>query len=121
MPVVRDFMISFDSKRIMFGPLLQPLRGFVYAVVLWQFRPFILSQKKGWLYIWSLFIGFAIIGPSAAAPGSMEGLIYTKLPLYFHFVGMPEILSQTLAFSVLLFYWDRKSELQAKKYKTKLN
>lgn len=114
MPIVRDLMISFDSKWIMYGPLLQPVRGFVYAIVLWPFRPFILSKEKGWLYIWSLFIGFAIIGPTAASPGSMEGLIYTKLPLYFHFVGMPEMLSKTFAFSTLLFYWDKRSEIRNK-------
>jgi hypothetical protein len=110
MPVVNGFMRSFNSKWVLCGPLFQPLRGLVYALGLWPFRTFILSKKHGWLYIWSLFVVFAIIGTSGAAPGSMEGIIFTQLPLWFHFIGMPEILLQTLAFSLLLFYWDRRNE-----------
>jgi hypothetical protein len=52
----------------------------------------------------------AMTSTALAAPGSTEGIIFTQLPLWFHFIGMPEILLQTLAFSLLLFYWDRRNE-----------
>lgn len=45
---------------------------------------------------------------AGAAPGSIEGFIYTKLPLWYHLGYLPDILLQTLAFSVLLFTWERK-------------
>lgn len=111
-PIIEDFMRPFDSKWVLIGPLLQPLRGMLYALALWPFRSFLMSKKHGWLYIWSLFVFFAIIGTCGPAPGSMEGMIFTKLPLYFHLVGMPEIILQTLAFSILLFLWDRKKQLE---------
>ncbi|MCG0274782.1 MAG: hypothetical protein L5655_01285 [Thermosediminibacteraceae bacterium] len=34
-------------------------------------------------------------------------MVYTKLPLWFHFFGLPEILGQTLVFSVLLYIYMR--------------
>jgi hypothetical protein len=42
------------------------------------------------------------------APGSIEGAIYTTLPLPFHMFGLPEVLGQSLAFSVCLVGWYRR-------------
>ena len=53
----------------MAGPLLQPLRGLIFAVALWPMRNALLSMERGWLAIWGLFVGFAILGTAAAAPG----------------------------------------------------
>lgn len=39
------------------------------------------------------------------APCSIEGLLYSQLPLSFHLIGLPEILLQTLAFSLLTVWW----------------
>ncbi len=41
-------------------------------------------------------------GNPRGGPGSLEGAAYTRLPLWFHLIGMPEILLQTLAFSLLV-------------------
>ena len=39
----------------------------------------------------------------------MEGVIYSKLPLWYHLMGLPEIGLQTLAFSVVLLRWERRA------------
>jgi len=107
-PVVNQFMRPYDSEIVMFAPLLQIFRGLIYAVFFYPFMGFFHSKKMGWLYMWSIFVMVGIIGTPAAAPGSLEGLIFTQLPLHFHFVGYPEILTQTLVFSVWVYYWDKK-------------
>ncbi len=106
------FMRPIDSGWIVAGPFLQPLRGLILATALWPFRQLILEKKKGWLYIWGLFVAFGILSPPAAAPCSIEGVIYSKLPLWYHLMGLPEIMLQTLAFSLVLFNWERNN-LQA--------
>ncbi|HEQ72096.1 MAG TPA: hypothetical protein ENN69_06370, partial [Spirochaetia bacterium] len=65
-------------------------------------------MRYGWLVLWALFLGIGILGTPAAAPSSMEGLLYSRLPLSFHLLGLPEVTLQTLGFSVLLFVWVRK-------------
>ena len=32
-------------------------------------------------------------------------MIYTTLPTWFHFIGLPEVLIQSLLLSFLTFYW----------------
>lgn len=49
-----------------------------------------------------LFIVIGIIGTPAASPSSIEGVIYSKMPIWFHFFGLPEVLIQTLIFSILI-------------------
>ena len=35
--------------------------------------------------------------------------LYSKLPLWYHLIGLPEIMLQTLSFSFLLLAWERQS------------
>ena len=101
-------MKPVTSMWIAAGPALQIFRGILFALVLWPFRKIILFEKYGWLKLWLLFVGLAILGTAGASPGSFEGIIYSKLSLHEHFTGLPETLLQTLLFSVLLFYWYKK-------------
>jgi hypothetical protein len=102
-----QYMRSFDSPWIAAGPILQCIRGLLFGLVLWPVRALWLDEPNGWLRIWLLFIGLAILGPTAAAPSSIEGVIYTNLPLSSHLLGLPETCIQTLLFSVLLQRWYR--------------
>jgi len=104
---IRDFMRPVDSPFVLAGPMLQPLRGLVLALGVWPLRGFLLEHRRGWLVLWGVFLAFGILGPPGAAPCSMEGVIYSKLPLWFHLMGLPEIGLQTLAFSVVLLRWER--------------
>lgn len=101
-PVIRDYYRPFGSVSNYIGPLIQIARGALFGVVLLPFRKVMEESRYGWLYVWALFVGVGILGTPAAAPSSIEGLVYTRLPTWFHLIGFPEILSQTLAFSLLL-------------------
>jgi hypothetical protein len=101
-------MRPMNSPWVALGPALQPLRGLVFALALFPFRRVFLEEKRGWLWLWGLFLGLAILSPAGPSPGSIEGLIYTKLSLTSHLRGLPEVMSQTLALSALLVAWHRK-------------
>lgn len=106
--IIRDFMRPIDASSAFLGPLVQPLRGLLIAIGLWPIRRTIVENKRGWLIVWGIFVLFGILGTPAAAPSSLEGVIYSKLPLWYHLIGLPEILLQTLAFSFILVWWERR-------------
>jgi hypothetical protein len=99
-PVIRDYMRDFGSVSLFVGPLVQILRGLIVAAVLLPFRGR-LAERRGWLWLWLLLLGIAILSTAAAAPSSIEGVVYTRLPLWYHLIGLPEMLLQTFLFSVV--------------------
>jgi hypothetical protein len=110
LPIIKDFMRPLDSPYVLAGPFLQPIRGFLLALVIWPIRNIFLERKHGALILWSIFLVFGILATPAAAPCSIEGVIYSKLPLWFHCMGLIEITLQTLSFSFLLIWWTKKSQ-----------
>ena len=118
-PVVCDYFRTFDGAASAAGPFIQISRGLLYGLILIPLIDFI-KQKSGWLKLWLLFLGIGIIGAPAAAPSSIEGVVYSKLPLAFHFVGLPEICSQTLLFSVLVYRHLNSAEEKSEKSKNLL-
>jgi hypothetical protein len=104
-PTVSQFMRQTSEKIVMAGPLFQPLRGLIFGLVIYLLREVFLQRRRGWLLLWATLVGIGILSTYGAAPGSIEGVIYTKLPLSFHLNGLPETLVQSLVFSGLLFYW----------------
>ena len=118
-PVVCDYFRTFDGAASATGPFIQIIRGLLYGLILIPLIDFI-KQKSGWLKLWLLFVGIGIIGAPAAAPSSIEGVVYSKLPFAFHFVGLPEICSQTLLFSVLVYRHLNSAEEKSEKSKNLL-
>ena len=102
---ISQYMRPTTDRIVMAGPLFQPVRGLLLGVILYFLRESFFQRPKGWLPLWATLVVVGILSPYGAAPGSIEGLIYTKLPLYFHIKGLPEVLIQTLLFSAVLFYW----------------
>ena len=93
---------------VMSSTLFQLIRGAIIAVGIFSFREKLFKSKYGWLFLWGLLVTLSILAPAGAAPGSIEGFIYTKLPLWYHLGYLPDIMLQTLSFSILLFTWERK-------------
>lgn len=106
--ILSVYMRPTSSPWIAAGPALNVFRGIMFGIILWFFKDSFFETKNGWLKLWVIFIGFAILGTAAAAQGSFEGMIYSRLPLRLHLSGMPEVFIQTGMFSVLLSYWNRK-------------
>lgn len=101
-PVIGDYYLPYGSVDVVASTALQALRGALFGVVLLPARGVLAASRWGWLWLWAVFVVIGILGTPAAAPSSFEGLLYTRLPLWFHALGLPEMLLQTLAFSVLV-------------------
>ena len=101
-----SFMRPTSDPLVALGPALQPMRGILFALAFYPLREILFGRKNGWLIIWLLLVSLGIFSTFAAAQGSVEGLIYTKLPLADHFSGgMLEVLGQSFLLSAGLYYW----------------
>jgi len=103
-----SFMKPLDSPWVALGPGLQIFRGIIFALVLWPFKSIFLDEKKGWLKIWMLFIGLSILSTFGPALGSIDGFIYTTVPIKQQLIFLPELLFQSFLLSFCIFYWYRK-------------
>jgi hypothetical protein len=104
-PSMAGFMRPYNSVWVMLGPLFQPLRGILFALALYPLRENLFNRKYGWLIIWGLLAIIGIFSTYGPTPGSIEGMLYTRVPLWAHLRGLPEVLLQSLAYALALYYW----------------
>ena len=107
-PPFSYLMKPVDSSWVAMGPVLQVIRGLVFPMALWFFKGNFLYIRYGWLRLWGLIFGLSVLSTVGPAPGSIEGFIYTKIPVISQLKGYVEVLPQTLVFSLLVFYWYEK-------------
>ncbi len=98
-------MRPMNSPWVMAGPLFQPLRGLVFASVFYPLRDKLFGVKRGWLLMSWILIAVGIISTFAAASGSIEGVIYTPVPILGQLRGWLEVVPQAILLSALLCYW----------------
>jgi hypothetical protein len=85
------FYRDIDSPIVSLGGgLLQILRGFIVALIIFPLRKTFLEEKYGLLKLALVIFGFSIVSTYAAAITSIEGLIYLKVPFIYHIKGIPE-------------------------------
>ena len=109
-PPLSDYMRPITDPRVMAGPLMQPIRGLLFASVLFPLRGALFERPRGWLVLWWLLAGVGILSTFGPAPSSIEGVIYTQLSLRDHMFGLPETVAQTFMFAALLTFWVRHPE-----------
>lgn len=102
---LNQLMRPFDDPWVMAGPILQPIRGLLFGGVFYLLREVIFDKNKGWVILWATLLGIGIVGTFGPTPGSLEGLIYTTLPLDLQLRGLPEVVLQSLLLSLVLVYW----------------
>lgn len=120
-PELATIMRSTDSPWVMAGPLFQFIRGPLLALALYPFRKIIIEGRWGWLKLWGVLWVLTGIGAVTAGVGSIEGIVYTKLPLNYHFIGLPEVTLQMLVFSWVLFIWERRVDSKLSKQNYNIN
>ncbi len=103
--LLSNFMRQIDDPLVMAGPLFQPIRGLLFAVVFYLLRDVLFGRKNGWLIMWVLLVFVGILSTFGPSPGSIEGMIYTKLPFGDQVKGWPEVMIQALLIALLLTYW----------------
>jgi hypothetical protein len=109
-PVLSSLMRQTDDPLVQAGVLFQPIRGVLFGVVFYLLRDVLFRQKNGWLVAWITLVVVGIISTFGTAPGSIEGLIYTKARFDGLSGGGLEVLSQSFLLSVLVFYWVRNPD-----------
>lgn len=104
-PVVSQLMRQTTHPLIAAGPAFQLLRGFLFGIVFFALRDVVFTSKRGWLTLWLVLAIVGIFAPFAAAPSSIEGMLYTVLPMWFHIVNFPEIFIQSGLLAWLTHFW----------------
>ena len=109
-PALSSLMRQTDDPLVQAGVLFQPIRGVLFGLVFYLLRDVLFRQKNGWLIMWITLVVIGIISTFGTAPGSIEGLIYTKASFSGVWGGGVEVLFQSFLLSVLVYYWVRHPE-----------
>jgi hypothetical protein len=107
-PEMACWMRPTDDPWVMLGLLFQPIRGLIFGLAFLPIKDTLFGKKFGWLITWWLLIALGILSTFGPAPGSVEGMIYTILP-----VGVTtylEVVVQALLLSGILYYWVNNPE-----------
>jgi hypothetical protein len=105
-PATAAYMRQTSDPIVALGPALQPIRGVLFAVVFYLLRDSLFGRKHGWLIMWAMLALLGIFSTFGPASGSVEGLIYTTIPASEQLSGgLLEVLTQSLLFAALLYYW----------------
>jgi len=103
-------MRPYTSAWVMAGPLFQPIRGLLFALVFYPLRKCLFGRRNGWLLMGWMLIALGILGTFGPAAGSIEGMIYTPAPILSQLRGWWEVVGQALLLSALLCYWVNHAE-----------
>ena len=98
------FMRPTSDPITAFGPLFQPIRGLIFALAFYPLREPLFGKKNGWLVMWWVLVALGILSTFGPAPASIEGMIYTTLPLPT-LSSYVEVVPQAFLLSGMLFYW----------------
>lgn len=104
-PIVSASLRQTDHPMVTAGPLFQVLRGFLFGIVFYALRDDFFARRRGWATVWLVLIIVGILSPFSAAPGSIEGVVYSTLPLWFHVMSLPELFVQSFLLAFLTYYW----------------
>jgi len=104
-PTVAIALRQTDDPLVTAGPLFQVLRGFLFGIAFYALRDAIFPKRRGWLTLWLVLLIVGIISPFSSAPGSIEGIVYSTLPMWFHLMSLPELIIQSFLLAFLTHYW----------------
>lgn len=104
-PTVAAALRQTDHPLVTAGPLFQVLRGILFGIAFYALRDLIFLKRGGWLTLWLVLLIVGIFSPFSSAPGSIEGVVYSTLPMWFHLMSLPEIIIQSFLLAFLTHYW----------------
>jgi hypothetical protein len=106
----RYFMRPTTDIRVRAGIFFQPLRGILLGIAFGVLRQSLFIQSNGWLLIWITLLCLSILGTFGPTLASIEGMVFSKIPLRTQLIGFPEILAQSFLLSFIVFHWVRSPE-----------
>jgi hypothetical protein len=104
-PPLSYLMRPTTDPIVMAGALFQPIRGVLFALAFYPLRSILFDTPRGWLTLWWLLLALGVFSTFGPAFGSVEGLIYTTLPIGAQLLGLWEVVLQSLLFSFILCHW----------------
>ena len=104
-PSMHGLMRQTDDPLVAAGPLFQPIRGLLFGMVFTMLRDTLFRGRGGWFTMWVMLVLVGIFSTFGPTPGSVEGMIYTTLPITGQVFGLIEVLLQSLLLSVITTYW----------------
>lgn len=104
-PTVAVALRQTDHPLVTAGPLFQVLRGILFGIGFYVLRDLIFPKPRGWLTLWLVLLILGIFSPFSSAPGSIEGVVYSTLPMWFHLMSLPELIIQSFLLAFLTHYW----------------
>ena len=107
-PPLNQLMRPVDDPRIVWGVPMQLLRGALLGAAFFPFRAGMLDGRWGWVKLWALLWVWTGIASVSPGPGTLEGWIYSTIGFGDPRIGLPEITTQMLTFSWLLWLWERR-------------
>ncbi len=87
------------------GVLFQPIRGLLFGTAFYLMRHEFFGRPRGWLSMWAVLVIIGILSTFGPSPGSIEGMVYTSLPMNSHLTGQLEVWVQSLLLSLLTYLW----------------
>lgn len=106
-PALSGLMRQTDHPLVAAGPLFQPLRGLLFGIVFYLLRDALFHERDGWMRMWIMLVFVGILSTFGPTPGSIEGFIYTTMPLEGQLAGLGEVLLQSLLLSLVTYGWVR--------------
>jgi len=103
-PAVAVALRQTDHPLVTAGPLFQVLRGFLFGIAFFTLRNVIFPKQRGWLTLWLVLLIIGVLSPFSSAPGSIEGVVYSTLPIWFHIMSLPELIIQSFLLASLTHY-----------------
>ena len=104
-PPLSYVMRPTTDRLVMAGPLFQPIRGVIFALAFYPLRSVLFDRPRGWLVLWWVLLALGVLSTFGPAFGSVEGLVYTKVPVREQLLGLWEVVLQSFLFSFILFQW----------------
>lgn len=104
-PTVAVALRPTNHPLVTAGPLFQVLRGFLFGIAVYTLRDSCFVKPRGWLTLWLVLLIVGIFSPFSSAPGSIEGIVYSTLPMWFHLMSLPELIVQSFLLAFLTHYW----------------
>ncbi len=99
---------NLPAVMLVFGG--QIFRGIFLALLLYPFYHSYISKNHGWAYLYLLLAGLTILG----SPIFLREFITFQGTIAEFFeslvIGVPEIFSQMLVFSLIFFFWQKRAE-----------
>lgn len=104
-PGVACFARQLDNPLLIYGPLVQLIRGPLYGLALLPIYDTFFKKRRGWLSLTGIFILLQVL---ASPSGLIENLVYSAVPAWFWIILIPEVMLQLLTFSALIYLWENK-------------